>query len=66
MVRPDREAKRVDVLDLFDGKLFLINLALGEVTGIVREFRFRMNWSACSRPVGSPAPLGLLRRGGTG
>jgi len=56
----------VDVLDLFDRKLFLINLALGEVTGIVREFRFRMNWSACSRPVGSPAPRGLLRRGGTG
>jgi len=36
----------------FWGKLFLINFALGVVTGIVQEFQFGMNWSAYSRFVG--------------
>src|SRR5450759_5271518 len=30
---------------LFWGKLFLINFAIGVVTGIVQEFQFGMNWS---------------------
>jgi len=36
----------------FFGKLFLINFALGVVTGIVQEFQFGMNWSQYSRYVG--------------
>ncbi len=32
-------------LTKFFGKLFLINLAMGVVTGIVQEFQFGMNWS---------------------
>jgi cytochrome d ubiquinol oxidase subunit I len=36
----------------FWGKLFLINFALGVVTGIVLEFQFGMNWSSYSRFVG--------------
>jgi cytochrome d ubiquinol oxidase subunit I len=32
-------------LTKFYGKLFLINFALGVVTGIVQEFQFGMNWS---------------------
>jgi cytochrome d ubiquinol oxidase subunit I len=36
----------------FWGKLFLINFALGVVTGIVMEFQFGMNWSEYSRFVG--------------
>ncbi|MGW0602429.1 cytochrome ubiquinol oxidase subunit I [Streptomyces sp. NPDC002644] len=43
----------------FWGKLFLINIALGVVTGLVQEFQFGMNWSAYSRFVGDVfgAPL---------
>ncbi|MCH7230970.1 cytochrome ubiquinol oxidase subunit I [Glycomyces sp. L485] len=43
----------------FWGKLFLINLAMGLVTGIVQEFQFGMNWSDYSRFVGDifGAPL---------
>ncbi|MBV2354792.1 cytochrome ubiquinol oxidase subunit I [Streptomyces sp. J2-1] len=43
----------------FWGKLFLINIAMGVVTGIVQEFQFGMNWSAYSRFVGDifGAPL---------
>jgi cytochrome d ubiquinol oxidase subunit I len=43
----------------FWGKLFLINMAMGVVTGIVQEFQFGMNWSAYSRFVGDVfgAPL---------
>ena len=37
----------------FYGKLFLINFALGLVTGIVQEFQFGMNWSAYSKLVGN-------------
>lgn len=36
----------------FWGKLFLINFALGVVTGIVQEFHFGTNWSEYSRFVG--------------
>lgn len=43
------------------GKLFLINFAMGVVTGIVQEFQFGMNWSEYSRFVGDVfgAPLAL-------
>lgn len=45
----------------FFGKLFLINFAMGVVTGIVQEFQFGMNWSSYSRFVGDVfgAPLAL-------
>ncbi len=45
----------------FFGKLFLINFAMGVVTGIVQEFQFGMNWSAYSTYVGDVfgAPLAL-------
>ncbi|MFV2178043.1 cytochrome ubiquinol oxidase subunit I [Actinomadura sp. LOL_016] len=45
----------------FWGKLFLINFAMGVVTGIVQEFQFGMNWSAYSRFVGDVfgAPLAI-------
>ncbi|RKH46145.1 cytochrome ubiquinol oxidase subunit I [Corallococcus sicarius] len=36
----------------FWGKLFLLNFAMGVVTGIVQEFQFGMNWSEYSRFVG--------------
>ncbi|MDN5893728.1 MAG: cytochrome ubiquinol oxidase subunit I [Nocardioides sp.] len=39
-------------LTKFFGKLFLINFAIGLVTGIVQEFQFGMNWSDYSRFVG--------------
>jgi cytochrome d ubiquinol oxidase subunit I len=45
----------------FWGKLFLINFAIGVVTGIVQEFQFGMNWSAYSKFVGDifGAPLAI-------
>jgi cytochrome d ubiquinol oxidase subunit I len=45
----------------FWGKLFLINFAIGVVTGIVQEFQFGMNWSQYSRFVGDifGAPLAV-------
>src|ERR687890_2789721 len=45
----------------FWGKLFLINFAIGVVTGIVQEFQFGMNWSEYSRYVGNifGVPLAL-------
>jgi cytochrome bd-type quinol oxidase subunit 1 len=45
----------------FFGTLFLINFAVGVVTGIVQEFQFGMNWSAYSRFVGDVfgAPLAM-------
>src|SRR5512135_515602 len=45
----------------FWGKLFLINFAIGVVTGIVQEFQFGMNWSEYSRFVGDifGAPLAV-------
>jgi cytochrome bd ubiquinol oxidase subunit I len=54
-----------DRLTRFFGNLFLINFAMGVVTGIVQEFQFGMNWSNYSVFVGNifGAPLafeGLL------
>lgn len=45
----------------FWGKLFLINYAMGVVTGLVMEFQFGMNWSEYSRFVGDVfgAPLAI-------
>jgi len=45
----------------FFGKIFLINFAVGVVTGIVQEFQFGMNWSAYSKFVGNVfgAPLAM-------
>jgi cytochrome bd ubiquinol oxidase subunit I len=48
-------------LTKFWGKLFLINFAMGVVTGIVQEFQFGMNWAEYSRFVGDVfgAPLAI-------
>jgi cytochrome bd ubiquinol oxidase subunit I len=48
-------------MTLFWGRLFLINFAMGVVTGIVQEFQFGMNWSSYSRFVGDifGAPLAI-------
>lgn len=45
----------------FFGKLFLINFALGVVTGITMEFQFGTNWSNYSKYVGDifGAPLAI-------
>ncbi len=45
----------------FWGKLFLINFALGVVTGITMEFQFGMNWADYSKYVGDifGAPLAI-------
>ena len=45
----------------FWGKLFVINFAMGVVTGIVQEFQFGLNWSEYSRFVGDifGAPLAI-------
>ena len=45
----DEEYKR---MTKFWGKLFLINFALGVVTGITLEFQFGTNWSGYSKQVG--------------
>lgn len=56
--RGDEEGKR---LAKFWGKLFIINFAMGVVTGLVQEFQFGMNWSEFSRFVGDifGAPLAV-------
>jgi len=56
-VRTDK-AKYLQLTHFF-GKIFLINFAMGVVTGIVQEFQFGMNWSEYSRFVGDVfgAPL---------
>ncbi|MEW9530353.1 cytochrome ubiquinol oxidase subunit I [Microbispora sp. NPDC049125] len=48
-------------LTRFFGKLFLINFAMGVVTGLVQEFQFGMNWSEYSTFVGDVfgAPLAM-------
>src|SRR5690606_27565738 len=48
-------------LTMLYGKVFLINFAMGVVTGIVQEFQFGMNWSNYSRFVGDifGAPLAM-------
>jgi cytochrome bd ubiquinol oxidase subunit I len=58
VTRKDESYKR---MTLFWGKLFLINFAMGVVTGIVQEFQFGMNWSEYSRFVGDifGAPLAI-------
>lgn len=45
----------------FWGKIFLINFAMGVVTGIVQEFHFGMNWSEYARFMGDVfgAPLAM-------
>lgn len=45
----------------FWGRLFMINFAMGVVTGLVQEFQFGMNWSSYSRFVGDifGAPLAI-------
>jgi cytochrome d ubiquinol oxidase subunit I len=54
----DEKYKR---MSKFWGKLFVINFAMGVVTGIVQEFQFGMNWSEYSRFVGDifGAPLAV-------
>jgi len=47
----------------FWGKLFLINFAMGVVTGIVQEFQFGMNWSTYSRYVGDIFGVPLAMEG---
>lgn len=56
--RGDEVYKR---LTKFWGKLFVINFAVGVVTGLVLEFQFGMNWSEYSRFVGDifGAPLAI-------
>ncbi|MDA8292676.1 MAG: cytochrome ubiquinol oxidase subunit I [Actinomycetota bacterium] len=56
-----REDEVWERLTAFFGRLFLINLAVGVVTGIVLEFQFGMNWSSYSVFVGSifGAPLAI-------
>lgn len=58
-VRTDNELYKK--MAKFWGKLFLINFAMGVVTGIVQEFHFGMNWSEYSRFMGDifGAPLAL-------
>ncbi|OPX95590.1 MAG: Cytochrome bd-I ubiquinol oxidase subunit 1 [Syntrophorhabdus sp. PtaB.Bin006] len=48
-VRGDEEYK---AMARFWGKLFLINFAMGVVTGLTLEFQFGTNWSRYSRYVG--------------
>lgn len=58
-VRTGREVFKK--MTMFWGRLFLINFALGVVTGIVLEFQFGMNWSEYARFVGDifGAPLAI-------
>jgi len=44
--------EKYKVMVMYWGKLFLINFAMGVVTGLVQEFQFGMNWSNYSRYVG--------------
>jgi cytochrome d ubiquinol oxidase subunit I len=56
-----RQDPEWDRLARFFGRLFLINFAVGVVTGIVQEFQFGMNWSQYSVFVGNifGAPLAI-------
>lgn len=58
VVKGDEKYKK---MAKFWGKLFLINFAVGVVTGIIQEFQFGMNWSDYSRFVGDVfgAPLAI-------
>jgi cytochrome d ubiquinol oxidase subunit I len=59
-VRSDRRELYGKMTNFF-GHLFLINFAVGVVTGIVQEFQFGMNWSEYSYFVGNifGVPLAL-------
>jgi cytochrome bd ubiquinol oxidase subunit I len=50
VIKQDEKYKR---MAKFWGKLFLLNFAVGVVTGIMQEFQFGMNWSDYSRFVGA-------------
>jgi cytochrome bd ubiquinol oxidase subunit I len=54
------KVKYLQLTKLF-GKIFMINFAMGVVTGIVQEFQFGLNWSEYSRFVGDifGAPLAM-------
>jgi cytochrome d ubiquinol oxidase subunit I len=54
----DEDFKR---MTKFWGKIFLINFAIGVVTGIVQEFHFGLNWSEYARFMGDifGAPLAI-------
>ena len=56
-----RKDQEWDRLSRFFGHLFLINIAVGVVTGITLEFQFGLNWSAYSIFVGNifGAPLAI-------
>lgn len=58
VVKKDENYKK---MAKFWGHLFLINFAVGVVTGIIQEFQFGMNWSDFSRFVGDVfgAPLAI-------
>ena len=58
-VRTGREVFKT--MTKFWSKLFVINFAMGVVTGIVQEFQFGMNWADYSRFVGDifGAPLAI-------
>ncbi len=45
-------ARRYLTLTKFFGTIFIVNFAVGIVTGLIQEFQFGMNWSAYSRFVG--------------
>ena len=55
------ERLKLKKLVKFFGTIFLINFAMGVVTGIVQEFHFGMNWSEYARFMGDifGAPLAL-------
>jgi DNA-binding CsgD family transcriptional regulator len=48
-----KKSNDFDRMARFFGKLFLINFAIGVVTGIVQEFQFGMDWSRYSVFVGN-------------
>ena len=50
VIRDDEKYKR---MTKFWGKIFLLNFAVGVVTGIMQEFQFGMNWADFSRYVGA-------------
>ena len=62
-INSDSYEERIKLKKLvkFFGTIFLINFAMGVVTGIVQEFHFGMNWSEYARFMGDifGAPLAL-------
>ncbi len=61
LAKQEKWKKTSKKLVKFFGTIFLINFAMGVVTGIVQEFHFGMNWSEYSRFMGDifGAPLAL-------